>query len=58
MKIIDENFLFDDNANHSISEFQKEKGFVFTFFPKALTAGCTLETKAYNDLYKEFLAYG
>ena len=38
--------------------FKKKKDLFFTFFPKALTAGCTLETKAYNDLYKEFLAYG
>ena len=51
-------FLFEDNQQHLLSEFQKEKGYVLYFFPKAATPGCTLETIAYNKHYQEFLQKG
>lgn len=43
---------------HLISDFQQEKGYIFYFFPKAATPGCTLETVTYNNYYQKFLAAG
>ncbi|WHQ36699.1 peroxiredoxin [Spiroplasma sp. SV19] len=58
MNLKQEKFLFTDGKEHLISAFQKEKGYIFYFFPKAATAGCTLETVAYNRYYSKFLAAG
>ncbi|WP_338989024.1 hypothetical protein [Spiroplasma endosymbiont of Seladonia tumulorum] len=53
MDLKQEKFLFTDGEEHLITDFQKEKGYIF--FPKAATPGCTLETIAYNRYYQKFL---
>ncbi|AOX43715.1 peroxiredoxin [Spiroplasma sp. NBRC 100390] len=58
MNLKQEKFLFTDGKEHLISDFQKEKGYIFYFFPKAATTGCTLETVAYNRYYQKFLTAG
>lgn len=58
MNLKQEKFLFTDGEEHLISDFQKEKDYIFYFFPKAATAGCTLETVAYNRYYQKFLTAG
>ncbi|ALA97489.1 putative alkyl hydroperoxide reductase [Spiroplasma kunkelii CR2-3x] len=58
MNLKQEKFLFTDGKEHLITDFQKEKGYIFYFFPKAATPGCTLETVAYNRYYQKFLTAG
>lgn len=58
MNCFEQEILFDDNQKYLLKKFEKEKGYVLYFFPKASTPGCTLETIAYNQRYQEFLRKG
>lgn len=48
----------NDGTIKTFNDFKKEKGYVIFFYPKALTPGCTLEVKQYNECYQNFADLG